>query len=71
MTGNTPRAVKTRAYIDETISSCKPGTIIFSNDLARGLCARLHHGESSCAVGIAMRERSDVVRVSTGVWKKI
>jgi hypothetical protein len=68
---NMKRAPKVRAYIEEVVSSCKPGTILLTEELAAALCRRLHHGESMRDVGRSLRERTDVRLVRTGTWVKL
>ena len=70
MSGNIKRTEKIRNYIEEVLSPCKPGTIIFTHEIASALCDRLHHGESVRNVGIALRERDDVELMYTGAWVK-
>ena len=71
MSGNIKRTEKIRNYIEEVLSPCKPGTVIFTHEIASALCDRLHHGGSMGDVGVALRERSDVRWVSPGVWEKL
>ena len=71
MATNVSRADRIRSYIDKTVKSCNPGTRLFTHELAAGLCNHLHHGESTHDVGMAMRERTDVRLVRSGVWEKI
>lgn len=68
---NMKRAPKVRAYIQEVVSSCEKGTILFTDELASALCKRLHHGESVRDVGTALRERDDVRLIRTGEWVKL
>lgn len=71
MSGNVKQAVKVRAYVDEVVKDCKPGTTIFTCEIAAALCVRLHHGESALDVGTALKERDDVRLVRTGIWEKL
>lgn len=70
MSGNIKRTEKIRNYIEEVLSPCKPGTVVFTHEIASALCNRLHHGESMRDVGMALRERDDVELMYTGAWMK-
>jgi len=70
MPGQIMRTKRIRKYLDETLSSCTPGTKIFSDELARAFCIR-HHGESNRDIGMALRERTDVKNIRNGVWVKL
>jgi len=70
MSGNIKRTEKIRNYIEEVLSPCKHGTVIFTHEIASALCDRLHHGESMRDVGMALRERDDVELMYTGAWMK-
>lgn len=71
MSGAKPRVPRVRSYLDKTVKSCEPGTILFTHELASALSVQYHHGESTRDIGMAMRERNDVRLVRTGVWEKI
>jgi hypothetical protein len=71
MTGNIKRSAKVRAYVDEVVKDCKPGTTIFTCEIAAALCVKLQHGESMRDVGTALKERDDVRLVRTGTWEKL
>lgn len=71
MSSQLPRATRVRAYLDETIASCEPGTRLFTHELATALCIKFHHGESTRDVGMALRERDDVRMIKHGIWEKI
>lgn len=50
---------KTRAYLDDLIKTCKPGSILFTEELSRALSIRFR-SVTNRNVGLAMRERDDV-----------
>jgi len=70
MSGQIPRKLRIRKYIGEVLQNCKPGTILFTDELSRAFCI-IHHGETNQDIGMALRERSDVRLERTGVWVKI
>jgi len=61
------RTTRIREYLDELIPDCKPGTTLFSDEIAVALCNG-HGGETNKDVGMALRERTDVKKVRDGVW---
>jgi len=69
MPGQIKRTDRIRKYISDILDGCKPGTVLFTSEISRALCVR-HHGESNKDVGMAMRERTDVINVREGVWRK-
>ena len=64
------RNQRTRAYLDELIKNCKPGTIIFTEELSIALSTRFR-SVINRNVGLAMRERDDVELKRNGVWEVI
>ena len=63
------RNVRTRKYLDELIKGCKPGTVLFTNDVSIALSTRFR-SVSNRNVGLAMRERDDVVlEQAGGAWR--
>lgn len=62
------RNQRTRQYLDELIKNCKPGTIIFTEELSIALSTRFR-SVTNRNVGLAMRERDDVMLKSNGVWE--
>lgn len=70
MPGQINRKKRIRDYLDDTLKDTKPGTILFTDELSRALRLQ-HHGEDNIAVGIALRERSDVKSLRYGVWVKL
>lgn len=70
MPGQINRKKRIRNYLDDTLKDTKPGTILFTDELSSALCLQ-HHGESNLAIGLALRERSDVKNIRDGVWMKL
>jgi hypothetical protein len=70
MTGTPKRTERTRAYLDTLLQNCKPGTTLFTEDISVALSTKFR-SVTSHNVGLALRERSDVELVSTGVWRKV
>ena len=62
------RNVRTRKYLDELIATCKPGTVLFTNDVSIALSTKFR-SVSNRNVGLAMRERDDVVLDAPGTWR--
>ena len=63
------RNVRTRKYLDELIKGCKPGTVLFTNDVSIALSTKFR-SVSNRNVGLAMRERDDVVlEQAGGAWR--
>ena len=63
------RNVRTRKYLDEFIATCKPGTVLFTNDVSIALSTKFR-SVSNRNVGLAMRERDDVVlEQAGGAWR--
>jgi len=71
MSGPKDRVTRIRDYLDKTVKPCKPGTILFTRELATSLRTHQHHGESTRDVGMIMRERDDVKLVRKGIWEKL
>ena len=64
------RTERTRAYLDEVLQTCKPGTLLFTEDISVALSTRFR-SVTTHNVGLALRERSDVALERTGVWRKV
>ena len=63
------RNVRTRQYLDELIKGCKPGTVLFTNDVSIALSTKFR-SVSNRNVSLAMRERDDVVlEQAGGAWR--
>jgi hypothetical protein len=50
---------KTRAYLDDIIKTCKPGSILFTEELSRALSTKFR-SVTNRNIGLALRERDDV-----------
>ena len=63
------RNQKTRAYLDKLIKDCKPGTVLFTNDISIALSTKFR-SVTNRNVGLAMREREDVMlEQGGGAWR--
>lgn len=64
-----PKSVRVRAYIDGVVKSSKPGTTLFSDEIATAIRKNICYGPSTKDVGTMLRERSDVKNISDGIWE--
>ncbi len=63
------RTDRIRQHLDNVLQNCADGTILFSSDIAATLAKRCRTVTVN-NVGMALRERDDVVLVENGVWRK-
>ena len=63
------RNERTRQYLDELVATCKPGSVLFTNEISIALSTKFR-SVSNRNVGNAMRERDDVVlEQAGGAWR--
>lgn len=63
------RNVRTREYLDELIKGCKPGSVLFTEEISIALSTRFR-SVNTRNVGNAMREREDVeLEQGGGAWR--
>lgn len=61
------RNEKIRTEINEMLSVCKPGNLVFSDAISISLSTR-HRSVTNKSVSRALRERSDIKCVAPGTW---
>jgi hypothetical protein len=70
MPGQIKQTCRIREYLDTVLQKSKTGDIVRSSKVAATLKENCRY-VTGRSVGLALRERSDVELVSSGVWRKL
>jgi hypothetical protein len=70
MPGQIKQTCRIREYLDTVLQKSKTGDIVRSSKVAATLKENCRY-VTVRSVGLALRERSDVELVSSGVWRKL
>jgi hypothetical protein len=70
MPGQTKQTCRIREHLDTVLQKSKSGDIIHSSKVTATLKENCRY-VTVRNVGLALRERSDVELVSSGVWRKL